>query len=287
MEGYIKLHRKLMEWCWYKKSEVVHFFITLLLMANHKESRWQNIIIQRGQLITGRKSLSEITGLSERSVRTCIKRLKSTNEIAVKTTNRYSIITICNYDKYNNARTHNDQHNDQQTDQQVTSKRPASDQQVTTNKNVKNVKNDKNIFSEKTNLLFKRFLEEKKIISETRIDSLVTFLKILSHGNDNFAQAIINRAIAGGYESFVALTTKEEEQLRSNNYSSIGIDKNPSLDDFIQFFEENKQPRELAERVFDDFEYNKHWQDKNGNSFANNWREIVKINLFEKGNVTV
>ncbi len=113
-------------------------------MANHKEQKWQNITIQRGQLITGRVKLHEITGLSERTIRTCINRLKSTNELTIKTTSKFSIITICNYDKYNNSKIPKDQQIDQQIDQQTTSNRPTNDQQPTTNKNDKNDKNDKN-----------------------------------------------------------------------------------------------------------------------------------------------
>jgi len=126
MNGYIKLHRRLTEWEWYRNSEMVHLFIHLLLMANHKDNDWQGMKVYRGQVITGRKKLSENTGLSEQSIRTCIKRLKSTSEITVKTTNRYSVISICNYDKYNNIITDNNQDNNQPPNQQSTSDQPTT-----------------------------------------------------------------------------------------------------------------------------------------------------------------
>jgi hypothetical protein len=100
-EGWIKLYRKFEEWEWFNKSEMVHLFIYLLINANSKDETWQGVDIKRGQLITGRKSISGKTGISERTIRTCIERLKTTNELSVKTTNKYSLITICKYDEYN------------------------------------------------------------------------------------------------------------------------------------------------------------------------------------------
>jgi hypothetical protein len=144
LNGWIKLHRKFIGWEWYKKSEMVHLFLHLLLKANHDTRKWQGVVINRGQLITGRKSLSDETGISERVIRTCLERLKSTNEIAIKSTNKNSIITICNYDSYQIIKDNNDHQIDQQIDQQSTSNRPAIDQQPTTNKNDKKNKNDKN-----------------------------------------------------------------------------------------------------------------------------------------------
>ena len=60
--------------------------------------------------------------------------------MTIKTTSKYSIISLENWHKYQSG----DQQNDQQAVTQATSKRPASDQQVTTNKNDKNDKNEEN-----------------------------------------------------------------------------------------------------------------------------------------------
>lgn len=136
MEGWIKLHRKMLEWEWFNDNVVLKVFIYLLLSANHKEKKWRGIVIPAGSLIIGRKSLAATLNLSESQIRTALNKLKSTNEIAIKTTNKYSLISIVNWDKY--------QQSDQQNDQQMTNKRPTNDQQMTTNKNDKNDKNDKN-----------------------------------------------------------------------------------------------------------------------------------------------
>ena len=100
MEGWIKIHHKLLDWEWFKEDGMVKIFLNLLLRASFKDNVCDGINIQRGQLITGRKQLMEETGLTEQTVRTCLKRLQSTGEIMVESTHRYSIITIVNFDVY-------------------------------------------------------------------------------------------------------------------------------------------------------------------------------------------
>lgn len=58
------------------------------------------MIMKRGQLVSSRRILSAQTGISEQTIRTCLERLQSTHEITIKSTQRNSVITICNYDIY-------------------------------------------------------------------------------------------------------------------------------------------------------------------------------------------
>jgi hypothetical protein len=141
MNGWIRTYRKLKEWQWYKKRDMVHLFIHLLLSANHKDGKWMDQEVKRGQLITGRKQLRKETGISEQSIRTLLNKLISTSEITIKSTNKYSIITICNYDSYQGNDFDDNQQNNQQPNQQLTNNQPTTNQQLTTNKNVKNNKN--------------------------------------------------------------------------------------------------------------------------------------------------
>ena len=138
MEGWIKLHRKLVDWEWYHDSKMVHLLFHLIAKANHKDGKWRGIDIKRGQLITGRDVLKSETGISTQSIRTCLERLKSTSEITIKTTSKYSLITILKYDSYQV-----NENTNQQTNQQLTNNQPTTNQQLTTNKNVKKEKNEK------------------------------------------------------------------------------------------------------------------------------------------------
>ena len=98
--GFIITDRNIVYWRWYTVPGMLHLFMHLILMANFKEGMWQGIIVKRGQLITSRNRLSRETGLTEKEVRTGLKRLQRTGEIVIKATNQYSMITICNYDTY-------------------------------------------------------------------------------------------------------------------------------------------------------------------------------------------
>lgn len=102
---WIKLYRKIRDWQWYDDSFTFHLFIHLLLNASAFPLLCNGDTIGRGQVCASRRSLSVQTHLSERSVRTCLKKLQSSNEIVIfqKTANRTNIITICKYESYQNA----------------------------------------------------------------------------------------------------------------------------------------------------------------------------------------
>ena len=119
-DGWVKIHRKFQEWEWYDKSEMVHLFLHLLLSANVSDRKWHGMEIRRGQLVTSYESLRERTGLSVRTLRTCLEKLEQTGEIVRKATNKFSIITVCNYESY--------QDENFESDKQTTSKRQPEDQ---------------------------------------------------------------------------------------------------------------------------------------------------------------
>jgi hypothetical protein len=171
--GWIKSHRQFLDWEWFKTPGMFQLFHYLLYKANHKPKKWQGITIERGQLITGRCTISRNTGLSEQVVRTCLKRLKSTSEITIKSTNKFSIITICNYDQYQGAENEVNQHINQLPNQQLTSKQPATNQQLTTTKELKNEKNEKKNILPPAKLPPKTTICTPKSITHTQLKELV------------------------------------------------------------------------------------------------------------------
>lgn len=120
--GFIKVNRNILNWRWYCDENTFRVFFHLLLKANFKDGEFQTHTIKRGQLVTGRKALAQELNISERKIRTALEHLKSTNEITITPTSKYSIITIKNYDKY------------QSVTNNSTNKRPASDQQTTSDR---------------------------------------------------------------------------------------------------------------------------------------------------------
>lgn len=157
--GYIKIWRQLTSWEWYDDPNTLRVFLHLLLNASWAENRWQGITIQPGQLITGRKKLAAELKLSERKIRTSLTKLKSTSEIAIKTTSKYSIITICKWETYQP---------DEATKRPAKrpAERPTSDQQATTTKEgkegkeVNNTQND--VFRDNDFLRFWDMYQKKK-----------------------------------------------------------------------------------------------------------------------------
>ena len=128
MARWIKIYDGLLDWGWHTRPEMVSLFVHLLLKANVKDSHFEGVEVKRGQLVTSRKELSILTGISEQSIRTCINHLKNTGEIAIKSTKRFSIITICKYDSYQAKK----ESANQPTNQQPTNNQPTPNQRLTT-----------------------------------------------------------------------------------------------------------------------------------------------------------
>jgi len=129
MSGWIKIHRKFLEWEWFNKSEAVHLFMYMLLKANHKDGKWQGIEVKRGQFISSLGNISNATGISIQTIRTILKKLEKTNEIEVKSTSQFTIVTISKYDCY--------QEQNDDTNKPLTNNQQATNKQLTTNKNEK------------------------------------------------------------------------------------------------------------------------------------------------------
>lgn len=100
LKGFIKLHRKLVAWGWYQDNPVKCVFLHLLLIANFTDAEWRGRTLKAGQLVTSIKKLSADLGFSEQQIRTALEKLKSTREITVESTNRFSIITVVNWEEY-------------------------------------------------------------------------------------------------------------------------------------------------------------------------------------------
>lgn len=134
-KGYIKVFRSLLDWEWYGDINTRLTFMHMLIRANYANQKFEGKVIPRGSFVSSRTKLAAEIGISERNLRTALKHLKLTGEVTSRSYSKYTIYTIENYELY--------QTSDQQSDQRVTSNRPASDQQVTTIKEVKKEKKEK------------------------------------------------------------------------------------------------------------------------------------------------
>ena len=123
------------------------------MLANHRAS-WAKIDglaepvrVEAGQFITGRYEFHKRmypkkrkTSPDPKTVWRWLQTLESMQNLTIKSTNKYSMITIINWHTYQDRETENVQENVQH----VSSTCPARVQHVSTNKNIKNVQNIKN-----------------------------------------------------------------------------------------------------------------------------------------------
>ena len=231
-QGYIKLYRSFIKWEWYDDANTKALFLHCLLRANHESTKWRGQIIERGSFVTSLSHLASELNLSVKQIRTCINKLKTTGEVAHKGNNRNSIITINNYELY--------QEKGQAKDNQGANDGQSEGNQGATNKNEKNIKNEKN---EKKNFIAKSFFQ-KLIAEDEEIkefislkDLFIEFLEYktaikkqyktensvrkafmdfvrLSQNDENYARALVDNAIARGWQSIYDLPKEAKQAFR-------------------------------------------------------------------------
>ena len=101
--GFIVLQRKILSWDWYKDSNTKAVFLHLLLTANYEPGEWRGVKIKASQRITSISKLSNELDLSFKEIRTALKHLQKTGEVACESTSQYTVITIKNYERYQKA----------------------------------------------------------------------------------------------------------------------------------------------------------------------------------------
>ena len=128
-----------MDKAYYKKPEYLALWIHILLRANHEPREWlykgEIKSVERGQFITSRKSLSLETGIKQSTIEDILKLFESSTQIRQQNMFTSRLITIVNYDTYQD----NPTAKRQQSDSQPTASRQPAD----TNNNKKNEKNER------------------------------------------------------------------------------------------------------------------------------------------------
>lgn len=177
--GFIKLHRKLIEWEWYNDINATRLFVHLLITANYENKKWRGVDIKRGQLVTSIKNLSQATSLTIQQTRTSLNKLKLTNELTIKSTNEFTLLELVNYGAYqdknieDNKRITNEPTNEQQT----------NNKPLTTTKEAKEIKEDKedNNIEEQFNKFWDKYDHKKS--KTTALTAFKKSLKIESFEN--------------------------------------------------------------------------------------------------------
>ena len=145
--GFIVLHRQILDWEWYQNANTFRLFVHLLLKANYEDGRFEGMVIKRGQLVTSLPSLSSEIQQSIQQVRTSLEHLKSTGEITASLHPKFQVITIVNYDRYQDKQQAKQQANNRQSTGNLTGKSTGNQQQYNNNNNINNINKGTNNYS--------------------------------------------------------------------------------------------------------------------------------------------
>ena len=171
-QTYIKLYRSMFDWDWWDDINVRSLWITILLMANWKDKNWRGIVIKKGSFFTSLDHLSKKAGLSVRSTRTALDKLKSTGEITIESTSRGTLITVENWGDFqdNPQEATSDVTSEPTNERQTSDKRATSERQQLKKDRKIERKNNLNIYSDARPTLedVVAYIEEKSLTVDAK-----------------------------------------------------------------------------------------------------------------------
>ena len=143
MEGWVKLHRKLLESPVFQNEKLLKVFIWCLLKASHAEHAelvgLQKVSIHPGQFVYGRHKAAEELKIKESTLYKYMMWLKDEEILNIQSNNKFSVVTVANWDLY--------QTDEPKSNSKSSSKVTTKEQQKNTNKNDKNEKNNNTVLS--------------------------------------------------------------------------------------------------------------------------------------------
>ncbi len=150
--GYIKLHRKLLDSDTFKNEKLLKIWIWILLKANHKENTFllgrQKMTVSPGEFVMGLNSATDDLNLAKSTIHYWINYLEHINKVKLKKTNKYTIITILNWSTYqevelqkNSKRTLKETNNNDKNEKNICE--PSSQEHFSSNEYIKEMINNK------------------------------------------------------------------------------------------------------------------------------------------------
>ncbi|ELY15212.1 DnaD domain protein, partial [Staphylococcus aureus KT/314250] len=237
MTGWISIDRSIQNhWLFKEKRTFSKFeaWIYLLMEANHSKAKVpignQIVTVERGQRLTSILTLSDLFNWSRFKVKTFLDLLESDGMLEVKTTSKYTLITIVNYDFYQSEQGRNQHQNDiKPTSKQHQSNiNPTSKQhQTNTNNNDNKDNNEKNVNNEKKKAAAFDFFQDNGFgfITPYNLDDLNYYLDSFENDSDEIVTASLKIAkdrnkVTWGYAKSILNTwlnanLKSIEQVRA------------------------------------------------------------------------
>ena len=128
----------------FQNEKLLKVFVWCILKAYHKETEQligkQLVLIKVGQFPTGRLKAGTELSMSPSTAWQYLKILESNKTIDIKSNNKFSTVTVVNWELYQSEI----ESSDSKADNKSYNKKTAKKQQKNTNKNIENIKNEKN-----------------------------------------------------------------------------------------------------------------------------------------------
>lgn len=100
MKSWVPLARDIRYFEYFTDRNVLQVLIYILTSVNYQDKYWKGVKIKRGQFATSVGRIAADCELSSRQVRLVLEKLEARKTIQVETTNKYTMITLCNYEDY-------------------------------------------------------------------------------------------------------------------------------------------------------------------------------------------
>lgn len=105
-DGFIKLHKRILNSSLQHDNNAFIVFVTLLLMAHHKDNQGsirlnkKQVSVNRGQLVISRNELARYLNMKPSTIRNTLGRLQVDNRVDIQSDKHNSLITICKWEEY-------------------------------------------------------------------------------------------------------------------------------------------------------------------------------------------
>ena len=129
--NFIKIDRKILQWEWWTDINTFRLFMYMLISAYWKDGNYKGKTIPRGSFPSSVSELAKNTNLTESEIRTALKHLQSTGEITSKSTNKFTVFSVENYDFYQSSEVHIDKQKRKQITSKSTNKSQTINKQLT------------------------------------------------------------------------------------------------------------------------------------------------------------
>lgn len=171
-QGWISLYRKIQNSFVWTNSDQLKLWLLILMKANHSENKFlfngEELSVSKGQMVTGvnvlasdfNEGVKPVNRVAGRTLWRWLKKFEKEQMLSIESTSKYSIITVINWDEY------------QQNDNHLSSSGQSSVKHLSTNNNDNNENNKTKVdygalikyLNEKTGRAFHNTEANRKLI---------------------------------------------------------------------------------------------------------------------------